>query len=523
MKGVKSHLPLRHELHPDLTPVFDIVETGEVIYALQPKQLEFFEQTPVGAPEGADTPEWFGYGGAAGGGKSHVTRALATAVAMRWPGSTSIIFRRTEREVMENHVNKFRKEVPERLADGRRLYSWNGEEMCVIWYNGSRTYFGYLRLDEDVFRYQGPEYDAMFFEEATHYSWFMVQYLTGNRLRATVPESRPFVVCPSNPGGRGHAWYKRLFIERNYHVDDGEVAADYYFLQARLADNRILRERDPKYEKRLNRLPEPYRSWQRDGDWEAGAGGAFPELDEHVHFVKPFRIPDHWVQFGAFDWGFAHPFSFGHYCIDEDGAVIKIQTVWGIRLQPHDIADRICAMVPVAKLKYISGGHDLWSKVRARGDQGESLWEYFAGRGIVCVHADTDRIQGFQNMIRYTAWKTVDGGKAGEPRFRLFDTPGNRFCYNQLATMTTIDGGGEDVLKVDADERGDGGDDCYDETRYGLMSVRMKGESDDNPPLPRGGAFSPENLAHMAHVSRLVTDEEVEDEKDFHPEFGRFY
>lgn len=520
-----SRLPTRAQLDPEfeLTPVVEIVETGEVIYALQPKQLEAYMLTPLGRGPDEPGPEWIGYGGAAGGGKSALTRAVHLAVALMWPGSTSIIFRKTEGEVMENHVNKFRAEVPEKDAHGKRIYSWNGEQMCAYFDNGSRIYFGYLRLDEDVFRYQGPEYDLMTFEESTHYTWFMVQWLTGNRLRATVPMSRPFVLCPSNPGGKGHAWYKRLFVERNFHKDDFERPEDYVFIQARLADNKILMKRDPKYAMRLNRLPEPWRSWQRDGDFAAGAGGAFVEIDYHVHLIKPFVVPAHWIQFGGFDWGYAHPFSFGHYCIDEDGYVIKLRTVWGLRLQPHDMAARIKALVPVHRLSYIVAGHDIWSKIRARGNQGESLWEYFAGEGIVCTHADTDRIQGYQNMIRFLSWKTVEDGKAGTPRFRLVDEPGNRFCLKNLENMVTVDGGGEDVLKVDADERGDGGDDPYDETRYALMSVRIRADSSDTPPKTRGGAFSSENLAYMASQQRLVTDDEVNDEKDFHPEFGRAY
>lgn len=507
------------DLKPYQTPVVWLEESGQVLYALQPKQLEAFNLTPVADPN--SQLEHIGYGGAAGSGKSHLARAVITAVALNWPGSTSIIFRKTEREVTENHVNKIFGELPKKI-DGRKLYSWNGEEMCMTWFNGSRTYFGYLRAEDDVYRYQGPEYDCMVFEEATHYSWQMVNWLTANRLRSTITGTRPFCLYPSNPGSKGHAWFKRLFIDRNFHEEDDEQPGEYSFVQARLSDNMILRERDPKYERRLNRLPEPWRSWLRDGDWTKGAGGAFPELDSSTHFVQPFKIPAHWIQFGAFDWGYNHPFSFGWYAADEDGNVYKIDTVTAMRMQPHDQVRLITAKVPVQQLEYIVAGHDLWSRGRARGDAGETLWEYFARHGIRCIHADLDRIQGYQNMLRYFAWQTVDDGKKGVPRCRFFDTPGNRWGFKQIENMVLNEANMEDVLKVDADERGDNGDDCYDETRYGLMS-RFITPVDPLPQRRPGGAWSPEALQYEAEQLLRHDDSLPDDYRPVHPELGAIY
>ena len=189
------------------TPVLEIGE--RVVYALQPKQLRALAKTPLSGGKAVHV----GYGGAAGGGKSHLARAVAALVAWLWPGSTGIIFRRTHPEVLENHIVSFRAEVPEEV-DGQRIYTWRATESAAMWANGSRTLFGYLGADDDVYRYQGAQYDLMVFEEATHYTWFQVSWLVGNRLRASVPGSVPFALYPSNPGNRGHAWYKRLFIDR---------------------------------------------------------------------------------------------------------------------------------------------------------------------------------------------------------------------------------------------------------------------------------------------------------------------
>ena len=50
------------------------------------------------------------------------------------------------------------------------------------------------------------------------------------------------------------------------------------------------------------------------------------------------------------------------------------------------------------------------------------------------------------------------------------NTPGNLKCIEQLESRVADPDNIEDVLKTDADDFGEGGDDSYDETRYGAMS-----------------------------------------------------
>jgi phage terminase large subunit len=455
------------------TPIVKIRELNLVLYALQPKQLECYKLLPLDRPATEPYAPYVGYGGAAGGGKSHLARAVFTDVALRWPGSTAILFRKTEREVVANHVNKFRSEVPAIIA-GRQLYKYNGNDLLVNWFNGSRTYFGYLRNDDDVFTYQGPEYDAMIFEEATHYSHFQVNWLTGNRLRATVPMARPFALFPSNPGGPGHFWYKRWFVEKRFHLDDGERPEDFIFVQAKLIDNQELMQRDPRYAEKLDRLPEPWRSWQRDGDFSAGAGSALAELRREIHLIAPFERPPHWPVFGSFDWGYNHPFAFGLYTVSEDGVRYKIDTVTGRRLLPHEIAERVkgrMQQLHIQKLSYITAGHDAWAEIKARGEMTPTVADTFGEMGLPLLQANIDRKMGLQELRRAFAWQTTGpAGGTGEPMLRFFDTDMNRRCFEQLETRVIDPDDPEDVLKTDADEWGEGGDDLYDETRYAIAS-----------------------------------------------------
>ncbi len=72
-------------------------------------------------------------------------------------------------------------------------------------------------------------------------------------LRTTRTDFTPRIYYTCNPGGPGHAYIKRLFIDRAFL--DGESPQDYVFIPAKVYDNQVLMQRDPGYLKRLEALP----------------------------------------------------------------------------------------------------------------------------------------------------------------------------------------------------------------------------------------------------------------------------
>lgn len=500
------------------------------LYSLQPQQNKAYCLTPLELPPTMDYPRHIGYGGAAGGGKSYLARAVAVCGAFKWPGINALILRRTQAEVKQNHVIKFQEEVPRKTPWGKRLYSYNGEDMCAKFVNGSRIYFGFLRDAKDRERYSGNEYDIIIFEESTHYAWEDVRWLVGNRMRATRPYSRPFALYPSNPGRQGHQWYKRLFIDRSYDPALEEEPDDYAFVQAKVEHNHILQARDPGYIRMLNTLPEPLRSWLRDGDWEAGLGLALTMLDRQAHLVKPFRPPGHWKKFAAFDWGYAHPFSFGLYTVNPDGRVFKMDTLKGRHLQPPQIAASVRSRLDrwgltPDDLLYIVADKICFDEQRARRDGTPTIAETFSEAGLHLSRANQARVHGLNHLRKYFSYKGM--GPNGEdltPNFVLMATEGNEQCFDQLASMPTDPDNPEDALKQDADEYGHGGDDMYDETRYAIASL---------PEPPRStwadqevDAWSRETLEYEAHQkskSRNPFEGQETSSRPMHPEFGEVY
>ncbi len=200
-----------------------------------------------------------------------------------------------------------------------------------------------------------------------------------------------------------------------------------------------------------------------------GIGMALPEMDEAQHLVERFPVPAHWTQFGAFDWGFQHPYAFGWFAADEDGNVYLVDTLWGRHELPLEIIAKVRAAFPVERFRYSVVGADADQKHRARGETGPSIREQFIVGGIPLVIANTARVDGLANLQRYVTCKTPNGG-ATTPRFAMMDTEGNRRVLKCLQAMQIDPLDLEDALKVDADHRGEGGDDGYDMVRYGLMS-----------------------------------------------------
>lgn len=493
-----------------------VVHGEKVLYGLQPKQLDAYRLTPLCRTPGPQATR-IGYGGAAGGGKSHLARAVAVSAAFQWPGSTSIIFRRTQKEVYENHITKLKEEVLEDLG----LWEWNGKYMELTWRNGSRTIFGFLRNAGDEYNYQGNSYDLMVFEEATHYRWSAVSWLIGNRLRSDAEGTTPFALFPSNPGNIGHFWFKRLFISRRYDPERAERPEDHAFVQSFLHDNQILERRDPSYRRKLETLASPYREWLMDGSFEAGAGMALSSLRRETHLVEPFDVPAHWPMFGGFDWGYAHPWVFGIYASNEDGRVFKVDTFRGRRQTVQQIISTIQELaeargIELSRLGYIAADRIVFTKRGQEiGYDGPTYGEKMIDAGLSVVPANNERIRGLQRLREY-----IEPDEHGDPHLVLMRTQGNERCFEGLEAMVEDPDRPEDALKVDADEFGSGGDDDYDETRYAIAS---------RPELARSvgldrelGAFDAEVLAHEERTGRTVKDLPLRSRGPRHPELGGY-
>ena len=402
------------------------------------------------------------FGGAKGGGKSRGLRDVLLLRALETPMLRIGLFRKTFPELRANHIDKYLEERPwlkEFYAKTEHIFRLP---------NGSTIELCHLANDDDVFLYQGREYDILAVDEAGQWKENILRTLQGSN-RTTKIGVKPVMLLTGNPGGIGHAFLKRLFVDRKYNV--GEDPTDYYFIPAKVYDNPVLMERDPEYVKRLESEPnEILRRAYLDGDWNVFAGQFFTEWRREVHVCEPFEVPGHWIRFGAYDPGHFHPASFGWFACDELGRVYLYREYIERGLRTDQVADYVSKFEDTKLITNVWAGRDCWARGR---DGGPTIAEQFRTlpvhtRLTNLLPAKTDRIQGASQVRAFIAHENMPKGIEG-PRLIVFSN-----CVKTIECIPRLihdPKRPEDVLKVDATESNPfGGDDAYDMLRYGLMS-----------------------------------------------------
>lgn len=430
---------------------------------LQPKQKLFkqaIENTPI-----------VFYGGAKGGGKSKGVRDIMLLRRFQYPGTHGGLFRRTYKELEGNHIRKIFAEYP------MLTRYWVDQKKLLTLPNGSTLEFCHAENEKDVDLYQGREFEDLAIEEAGQWTEPMFRKLLGSN-RSSKAGFSPRCLLTGNPGGIGHSWLKRIFIERRF--SGFERASDYAFIQALVDDNPALIENDPDYVHKLNSEPnEALRKAYRYGDWDIFAGQYFGEIRREIHFIEPFSIPPHWMRLGAYDFGYNHPAAFGWFACDTDGNVYLYRELIQAQRRIDQFAQQIKAHPDTNELYMIVAGHDCWAKKNVMNDRSPpTIAEEFAKHDLLLTCAVIDRVQGASQVRNYLAWQNLASGRT-KPRLFIFNTC--PISFDCLSRMQHDPNHLEDVLKVDASE-GDPltGDDAYDMVRYALMSRPLLSDEPKN-------------------------------------------
>lgn len=351
---------------------------------------------------------YINYGGARGGGKTWASTRKAAMLALRYDGINILFVRREYDDLRSTIIAPMLKLVPS------ELYSYNKTEHLLLFENGSSIQFGNMPGYGEAVggKYQGREYDILFLEEATQFTEDEFHGLDAIVRGVNDFPKRVYMTC--NPGGIGHFWVKRLFIDKKY--KDDEDRADYKFIQATVDDNKDLVKTNPKYIKVLDNLPEDIRNAHRYGDWNALSGVYFSEFTEGIHTCKPFPIPNHWKRYRAMDYGLDM-----HFCIWVAVDPTGRSFVYKQYFKPDQTPKQAAAMQleitrPDEKIDFTFAPPDVWSRSK---DTGRSPAEIFAENGVPLIRADNDRINGWTVLKEQFALR--DDGK---PSLIIFDNCG---------------------------------------------------------------------------------------------------
>jgi phage terminase large subunit len=344
-----------------------------------PKQIEFFKSRS----------RYTAYGGARGGGKSWAARTKAILLAFTYPGIQILLLRRTLKDLRDNHVIPLQKLL--HTEDKLKFATYKVQEKEFMFANGSRLVLGYCDNESDVLQYQGQAYDVIFMEEATQFTEFMFQTLTESNRSSGLCQAKfsPRMYLTCNPGGVGHVWFKRLFIDRNY--QGKERPEDYVFIQSLVYENKFLMDNDPDYVRVLENLPEDRKRAMLYGDWDIFEGQYFNEFNRDIHVVEPFIIPKHWKRYIALDYGL-DMFACLWIARDTEGKAYVYKEIH----EPNKIISEAAKLLKEINgdipYEYVYAPRDLWNR---RQETGKSVADIFYEHGIDLTKTSVDRVDGW--------------------------------------------------------------------------------------------------------------------------------
>jgi hypothetical protein len=428
----------------------NLVRAGIV---LQPRQLAASAAARLcDLPDG---PTAVGFGGARGGGKSFWMLAqMGVDDCQRYPGLKCLLLRKVGKSNLENFEDLRRRLFP------LLPHEFAASRATLTFANGSRIIAGHFQCEKDIDAYLGLEYDVIGIEEATTLTARKYQDIV-TCCRSSKPGWRPRVYSTTNPGGVGHAWYRSGYIIPFQQHCESLTR----FIPATINDNSFT---NPDYRLTLDRLPGWQKRAWRDGDWDIATGQFFTTFRRDIHVIDNFNdsVVVEWV--AALDYGF------NHYTVallggfDSDGNLFIVDEhaarLWvperhapaiKAMLQRHHVALRPLSKSSIVLSRFVAG-----ADIFARQSNGLSIARQYDDLGIHLRPANSDRLNGWAAILQ----------RLGDPAAGIKPTIFiHQRCTRLIETLPILQhdpGRPEDVLKVDMDDDGIGGDDAADTLRY---------------------------------------------------------
>lgn len=418
------------------------------------------------------------------------------------PGKTDCLIMEASRFVSyaEYRAVLFRRTFPQLQEIIDRCWQWypqlgayyKATEHRWFFPSGAKIALAHMQHEANKYDHQGKEYQYIGFDELTQFMESMYLYLH-SRARTKNPDIPIRIRSTTNPGGIGHHWVKRRFLDVSKPLDayiDPVSGQSRCFVPATVYDNPTLVKNDPLYVRRLEGLPEIEKKRLLYGDWEAFEGQVFAELSDHTHGCDAFDIPPNWERFMVFDWGYGRPWAALWFAIDFDETIYLYKAFYamgkgennqpdpnkGRRQTNSEICHEIIKQEGFERINLRIADPACWSPTKIRGSNkilGPSFAEDAAREGLYFLQADNDRIRGKQQMHeRFKMVEEVDPN-TGEvinelPRFYAFrsDINGDYGMRRWWDEILNLHEDPKNVEDVDTNQPDEG----YDCTRYAFMS-----------------------------------------------------
>ncbi len=398
------------------------------------------------------------YGGQRGGGK--------TDTGMVWM-QEPIEVPRYRGLVIRKHASDLRDWVDRAM----RMYQGLGVKQAyrpweLSFPSGAKIYTGHLKDDLSYTQWMGQEFQRMLIEELTQipdekrYS----QLRASNR--STIPGLRAQTFATTNPGGVGHAWVRKRFVDPApyYQIFYDRLGLRRVYIPAGIDNNPALTKNDPDYVKQLESLKEvDYDLWKawRLGDWSIVAGQAFREWNPLMHIspVPPISLRD-CKKFVCFDWGYS---AWGvalwvAIAPENQYGVVRYyvyREMWMQKQEPREWARQFKLTQRIDGVKDIWLPHDCFNK-----EMGDSIADIFHRDGGMNVKQAATLQTNARHMRKAIMHASLADAIDGRPYLQMHPN-----CSMLAASIPELITDENDPEDIDTD----GNDHGYDALTEGLM------------------------------------------------------
>ena len=395
------------------------------------------------------------YGGASGGGKSDALIATGVSFCLAIPGARVFLFRRTYKMLELEIIPRMLARIPEHVA------RYRAQDHVFEFSNGATFRLGYLATRADLMNYQGVEITLALFDELTQFDRYQYVYIRSRlRMAGAVADAMrvrrwvPRIISTSNPGGLGHGWTKRMYVDPSPGADvpfwggtepgESERGKRWMcYIPAKATDNPYLDIR--AYMRQLEGLDPVLRRAYMDGDWDILEGVRFSQFRRAVHVIDPRDLPIPMIGYPravGVDYGLQAPFAAVWGALLPDGLVVVYRELYAPNLTAEQQARLIVEAEAdgertVGRPIPVALDPSCWSRAadqtehqvdRSMPAVGSVAWWYRKHLGGSVRKAQNDRIPG---------WQLVDHGlrirEDGLPRLLIYST-----CVNLIRTLPEL-------------------------------------------------------------------------------------
>lgn len=229
------------------------------------------------------------YGGSAGGGKSDALLMAVSEPVDYDPNYSGLLLRKSYQDLAK----------PGAVMDRSKAWwqntaaHWSEKNKTWTFPSGARLSFGYLKSEQDKYQYQSAEFQRIAYDELTQFPETQYTYLLSRLRRSSDGKTVLRQMGATNPGGRGHNWVKRRFI-------DPATSKGRAFVPSTLDDNvHVDRE---SYIEVMQELDEVTRMQLLDGVWVRDDGGLIYKYAPERNAIDEFP-PGNWSFILGIDLG----------------------------------------------------------------------------------------------------------------------------------------------------------------------------------------------------------------------------